>query len=69
MATYGIPVTLLMGALDEPDFRRLVAQWGPYGEEFGAIADAEVVKLDTAHWPQFSRPERLAESLTRAIMR
>lgn len=64
---HAVPVTLLMGPLDEPTFRDLVAKWGAYGDEFGAIADAEVVKLDTAHWPQFTQPERLATALVEAV--
>jgi len=68
-ARHRVPVTLLMGGLDEPTFRELVAQWGAYGDEFGAIEDAEVVKLDTAHWPQFSQPDRLSRALVDAIVR
>lgn len=62
-----VPATLLMGGMDEPTFRAAVAQWGPYGEEFGAIADAEVVRLDTAHWPQFTQPVRVGERIVAAI--
>ncbi|HYP73016.1 MAG TPA: alpha/beta hydrolase [Microbacterium sp.] len=68
-ARHRVPVTLLMGGLDEPTFRGLVARWGAHGEEFGAITDAEVVRLDTAHWPQFTQPGRLADALVRAIVR
>jgi pimeloyl-ACP methyl ester carboxylesterase len=66
-ARHEVPATLLMGAMDEPTFRAAVAQWGPYGEEFGAIADAEVVRLGTAHWPQFTQPGRLGEAIVAAI--
>ena len=66
---FGVPTTLLMGSLDEPTFRRLVAGWGPHGDEFAAIADAEVVKLGTAHWPQFSAPDRLGTAIVDAIAR
>lgn len=66
---FGVPTTLLMGSLDEPTFRRLVAGWGPHGDEFAAIADAEVVKLGTAHWPQFSAPDRLGLAIVDAITR
>lgn len=66
---FSVPVTLLMGGLDEPTFRQLVSTWGPYGDEFGAIADAEVVRLDTAHWPQFTQPQRLGEAIVAAIVR
>lgn len=64
---FGVPVTLLMGGMEEDEFRRAVANWGPHGEEFGAIADAHVVKLGTAHWPQFTQPERLAQAITAAV--
>lgn len=64
---HAIPVTLLMGAMDEAAFRAAVAQWGPYGDEFGAIEQAEVVRLGSAHWPQFSQPQRLAEALVAAL--
>lgn len=66
---FGVPATLLMGGMDEEAFRQAVANWGPYGEEFGAIAEARVVKLDTAHWPQFTQPERLAQAIIAAIGR
>ena len=66
---FSVPVTLLMGGLDEPSFRELVSTWGAFGEEFGAIDDAEVVRLDTAHWPQFSHPERLTTQIIQALSR
>ncbi len=66
-ARHGVPVTLLMGGMDEAEFRGAVANWGPYGEEFGAITDAEVVRLGTAHWPQFTKPDALAEAIVAAI--
>jgi len=44
-----------------------VDQWGAYGEEFRAIADASVVKIGSGHWPQFSQPQRLAELIVDAV--
>ncbi len=64
---FDIPVTLLMGQLDDPTLRSLVTQWGPFGEEFLAIAQAEVVRLGSAHWPQFTQPRRLAEAIVTAV--
>ncbi|KJQ56135.1 alpha/beta fold hydrolase [Microbacterium sp. SA39] len=66
---YRIPVTLLMGGLDQPTFEGMIEQWGPYSEEFHAIDDAEVVKIGSGHWPQFSVPEKLAELINAAIAR
>lgn len=64
---YGIPVTVLSGPFDEPEFRGFVAQWGRYADEFTAIADTEIVKLGTGHWPQFSQPQRLADAIVTAV--
>ncbi|MFT4219531.1 MAG: alpha/beta fold hydrolase [Microbacterium sp.] len=64
---HAVPVTLLMGGMDEPAFRGAVAQWGPYGAEFEAIQDAEVVKLGSGHWPQFSKPAELAAAIVAAL--
>ena len=66
---FRVPVTLLMGGLDQADFEGMIDQWGPYAEEYRAIADAEVVRIGSAHWPQFSVPQRLGELLNAAIAR
>lgn len=68
-ARHRIPVTLLMGGLDQAAFDEVISQWGPYAEEYRAIDDAEVVRIGSGHWPQFSVPERLSELLVRAIDR
>lgn len=64
---FDVPVTLLMGGMDEETFRSSIAQWGRYADEFGAIRDARVVKLGTGHWPQFSAPARLTEEILAAL--
>ena len=66
---YDVPVTLLMGALTKDELEGYLAHWGAYGEEYRAIHDAEVVRIGSGHWPQFSVPERLAELLVAAIDR
>jgi len=64
---FGVPVTLLMGTMDEAAFREAVAGWGTFGEEFAAIDDARVVRLDSAHWPQFTKPDVLAREIAAAV--
>ena len=66
-ARHAVPVTILSGGMDDAAFREAIAQWGPYGAEFDAIADAEVVALGSGHWPQFSQPERLSSALIAAV--
>ncbi|UGS27346.1 alpha/beta hydrolase [Microbacterium resistens] len=66
---YDVPVTLLMGGMTEAEFGEQIRQWGDYAEEYGRIRDAEVVRIGSGHWPQFSVPDRLAELLVAAIDR
>ena len=68
-ARHRVPVTLLMGGLDQETLESELEQWGPYAEEFRAIDDAEVVRIGSGHWPQFSVPNRLAALLDAAITR
>lgn len=64
---HGVPVTLLMGSYDQAQVDAEVGDWGPYGDEYQAIADTEVVKIGSGHWPQFTVPERLAELILAAV--
>lgn len=66
---FQVPVTVLSGSLDDEAFRGFLSEWPRYAAEFAAIADTEIIRLDTGHWPQFSAPARLAEAITRAIRR
>ena len=66
-ARYGIPVTILSGGMDEAALRGVLSRWGAFAAEFDAIADTEVVRLGTGHWPQFSDPERLSAALVAAL--
>ncbi|MFF5626753.1 alpha/beta fold hydrolase [Microbacterium sp. LWH10-1.2] len=68
-ARYRVPATLLMGGLDQETLESLLEQWGPYAEEYRAIEDAEVVRIGSGHWPQFSAPERLAALIDAAASR
>lgn len=68
-ARLGVPATLLMGSMDQAQLEMELEKWGPYAEEYRAIDDVEVVRIGSAHWPQFSVPDRLAELINRAIDR
>lgn len=61
-----VPVTILSGGMDDATFREVITQWGPYAAEFAAIDDAEIVRLGTGHWPQFSKPQALADAIIAA---
>jgi pimeloyl-ACP methyl ester carboxylesterase len=63
-----VPATLLMGGMSEKDLRGMLSQWAPWAEAFDAIQDAEVVKLGTGHWPQFTKPEALSQAILAAAV-
>ncbi|TDL43282.1 alpha/beta fold hydrolase [Microbacterium oleivorans] len=62
-----VPVTMLMGSMDDETFRRVVPAWGDFAAEFAAIKDAEIVRLGTGHWPQFSAPAELSRRIVEAV--
>lgn len=66
-ARWQVPVTVLAGSLDTDGFNAMLSEWPRSAQEFAAIADAKVIKLDTGHWPQFSKPAQLAESMVEAL--
>lgn len=66
-ARFAVPVTLLMGGMDETAVESALAQWGPYADEYRSIAHTEVVRIGSGHWPQFSVPDRLARLLVAAV--
>lgn len=66
---YGVPVTVLSGPFDDAAYRDFVKEWGRYAAEFEAIADTEIVRLGTGHWPQFSQPQRLGAAIVAAVRR
>lgn len=68
-ARHLVPVTLLMGSMEQADLEAEIEKWGPFAEEYRAIEDSEVVLIGSGHWPQFSVPERLGELIDAAVAR
>ncbi|WP_345750040.1 alpha/beta fold hydrolase [Microbacterium rhizophilus] len=64
---FAVPVTILSGGQDEAALREMLAQWPAWGANFDAIESVEVVTLGTGHWPQFSKPDILAEAILEAV--
>lgn len=64
---FAVPLTVLSGGHDEAELRDMLAAWPAWGQNFDAIESVEVVKLGTGHWPQFSRPDALAEAILQAV--
>lgn len=61
-----VPVTMLMGSIDQQELEVQLDQWGPYADEYRALHDVTVTKIGSGHWPQFTQPVRLAELISAA---
>lgn len=61
-----VPVTMLMGAMDQQQMESEIDKWGPYADEYHAIDDVTVETIGSGHWPQFSQPAKLAALINEA---
>ncbi|MFB7250847.1 alpha/beta fold hydrolase [Microbacterium sp. NPDC056234] len=62
-----VPVTMLMGGMDQRAVESLLEEWPPFADEFRAIDDVTVVRIGSGHWPQFSVPDRLTQLILDAV--
>lgn len=66
---FSLPVVMLMGSDDETSLRKKMQGAGSYADELNRITDLTVTRLDTGHWPQFSRPVLLGQTIAEAVDR
>ena len=66
---FGIPSTVICCEMPASTFRELIEQGHPYVAELGRATNYELVDLPTGHWPQFTRPEELAELILATVTR
>jgi len=66
---FAIPSTVICCEMPSSVFRELIEQGHPYVAELGRATNYELVDLPTGHWPQFTRPDDLAEVILAAVGR
>ncbi|MBD7957954.1 alpha/beta hydrolase [Microbacterium sp. Sa4CUA7] len=64
---HDVPVTILSGGMDAQSLPAMLAQWPAFDAEFTAIRDAQIVRLGSGHWPQFSQPRALGDAIVAAV--
>jgi len=64
---YDVPVTAIATEYTTEMLPGWVAQGAGPVREFAKIHDVEYVDLPTGHWPQFTRPDDLAQAIIAAI--
>ena len=66
-ARYDVPITLITTTFTREQVDTYTAAGEAYFSELPMIKDVTIVELPTSHWPQFTKPEQLAEVLRDAI--
>ncbi|MBM7782810.1 alpha/beta fold hydrolase [Arthrobacter tumbae] len=64
---YNVPATIIACEFPSAQLQEWVAQGHPYVAELSRMKDVEYVDLPTGHWPQFTRPQELAEVILAAV--
>ncbi len=60
---YDVPVTVIACEFPSAQLREWMAQGEPTFQELAKIRDVSYVDLPTGHWPQFTRPEELGQTI------
>ncbi|THG31787.1 alpha/beta fold hydrolase [Naasia lichenicola] len=62
-----VPATVITCEFPIAQIEAFIAQEVPMVAELAALKDVEYVELPTGHWPQFTKPEELAEAILAAL--
>lgn len=62
-----VAATVICCEFTRAQVREWIAQEAPWTAEIAAMTDVTYVDLATGHWPQFTRPEELAEIVVSAV--
>ncbi|MGF1664127.1 MAG: alpha/beta fold hydrolase [Kineosporiaceae bacterium] len=63
---YDVPATIVCCEFTAAQIQEWLAQGAPFVAELAALRDVEYVDLPTGHWPQFTRPDELAQAILAA---
>ncbi|HVB51969.1 MAG TPA: alpha/beta hydrolase [Acidimicrobiales bacterium] len=66
---YDVPATIIACEYSSDQLREWIAHGHEYVAELAAMHDVKYIDLPTGHWPQFTKPEQLAQAILLAIDR
>ncbi len=64
---YDVPVTVIACEFPSATLREWMEQGHPYVRELARIRDVDYIDLPTGHWPQFTRPKELGQSILASV--
>jgi pimeloyl-ACP methyl ester carboxylesterase len=66
---YDVATTIIACEYSSEQLREWIAQGEPYVAELEAMREVEYIDLPTSHWPQFTKPDQLAQAILSAVGR
>src|SRR6476661_6674156 len=66
---YDVPATVIACEFPSAMIREWIAAGHPFVSELAKVHDVEYIDLPTGHWPQFTKPEQLAQAILAAVDR
>lgn len=64
---YAVPITLISSTFTRDEIDEYTRAGAAYFAELPRIRDVTIIELPTSHWPQFTKPEQLAEVIRDTI--
>jgi pimeloyl-ACP methyl ester carboxylesterase len=64
---YEVPSTIIACGFSSSQLRQWIDDGQPWTLELAAMKDVDYVDLPTGHWPQFTRPDDLADAVVSAV--
>lgn len=58
-----VPATIISTTYSREQIDEAIRNEAPYFAELRRIRDVEIIELPTGHWPQFSKPDELAQHI------
>ncbi|MEH6780721.1 MAG: alpha/beta hydrolase [Rhodoglobus sp.] len=68
-ARFSVPATVICCEFPSAQVREWMRDGAPFAAELAQLADLELIDLPTGHWPQFTKPEELADAIITALDR
>ncbi len=66
---YDVPTTVIACEFPSSMLKEWIDQGHPYVAELAAMRDVDYIDLPTGHWPQFTKPQELAQAILTAVDR
>lgn len=66
-ARFDVPMTMISSTFSREEIDEAIKNDVPYFAELTRVHDMEIIELPTGHWPQFSKPDELAQCILAAL--